>query len=496
MPSGTATAESRSPGLAVKVLYGAGEIPNAVKTVAFGLFTLYYYTTVLGLSGTLVGIASGIGLIWDALIDPYVGHASDGLHSRYGRRHPFMLVGSLTMGAAFWLFFNPPAGLSSVALFFWLVILGLVVRTASSIYAIPYFALGAELSHDYRERTTITAIRGFLALVGTLGAASLSFLVFFPDQGAGIDPKLNASAYPLMGAAFGALMTVLGLAATLGTRQWRGPTTPEPAVQVDRGFIDNFRQSLSNRSFRALFVSCSLFFLAVVINGSLTIHYVTYYLEITSSAALSAFQAAFYIGALLGVLVWLRVSTRLEKQRLCFVSLAGVTLIMIAAVLLVGEGHLLGTANVRAALAGHALAGFFGAVFWFMPGSMIADIADEDQLQSGRRREASFFGAFYFGQQIAAGASVLLTGVLLDWYAGLVPGRLEQSGETVNRIGMLYGLVPAALMIAAAVSLSRYTLTKARVAAVQASLMTHAPSRSAAVAAPDQPFTLDVNQVL
>src|SRR5215210_4555877 len=84
-------------GLGVKVVYGLGEIPNVVKTFAFGLFTLYYYTTVLGLSGTLVGIASGIGLIWDAVIDPYIGYASDRAHSRFGRRHSFMAAGALTM---------------------------------------------------------------------------------------------------------------------------------------------------------------------------------------------------------------------------------------------------------------------------------------------------------------------------------------------------------------------------------------------------------------
>ena len=467
-------------GTAVTIIYGAGEIPNAVKSVAFGLFTLYYYTTVLGLSGTLVGIASGIGLIWDALIDPYVGHASDSLRSRYGRRHPFMLVGALTMGGTFWLFFNPPAGLEPRGLFVWMLVMGLLVRTSSSIYAIPYFALGAELSDDYSERTTVTAVRGFLALVGTLAAASLSFVVFFPDTGSGGDPKLNPNGYPLMGAVFGAGMTLIGLAATFGTLHRRGSRPQAAPPRGNLSFIHDLRRSLANRSFRAVFISCSLFFLAVVINGSLSIHYLTYYAGITASAALSGFQAAFYLGAMLGVLVWLRAAKRLEKQRLCILSFAGVALLMVGAVYAVGEGQWLGTGNVTGMALGHALAGFFGAALWFVPGSMIADIADEDELETGRRREASFFGAFYFGQQLAAGASVLLTGGLLDWYAGLAPGRIEQSATTIDRIAVLYGLLPAVLLVAAVASLSRYTLTKSRLALVQAAL----PRRDGAPADP------------
>jgi GPH family glycoside/pentoside/hexuronide:cation symporter len=460
-------------GRRTKILYGMGDIANAVKMTLFGLFTLYFYTTVMGLPGSLVGIASILVLVWDAVIDPYIGYLSDKAHFHFGRRHAFMLVGALTMGITFWAFLSPPQGLSTGTLFAWLLGSSLLVRTATSVFGVPYFALGAELSEDYHERTSITGIRGILALLGTLGAAALSFVVFFPDRTPGVDPKLDYAGYPAMGLAFGLVMSVTGLIATLGTLSWQPylPTDGNPEMsQTPRNFFASFLQSLWNPSFRALFTSYSLFFLGVVINNSLTIHYLTYYAQVTASTALSTFQLAFYVGGLVGVVFWLRLSRLVEKHWLYLLTNLATATLMLCALLLVGEGHLFGIGNVRALIVGHVLGGFFGSILWFMPGSMIADVADEDELETGQRREGSFFGIFFFGQQLAAGVSLLLNGVLVDWFAGLVPGQASQSPQTAWRLGLLYSLLPAALLGVAAVLILRYTLSKQRVAVIRAEL--------------------------
>jgi len=483
-PERTIGAEAGSGlGLGKQLVYGAGEIPNAVKTVAFGLFTLYFYTTVVGLSGTLVGIAAAVGLFWDAAIDPYIGYLSDRARSRFGRRHGFMLAGALTMGASFWAFFDPPAGLSTSGLFAWLLVTSLLVRTATSVYGIPYFALGAELSSDYQERTAITAVRGALGLIGTLGAASLSFVLFFPNTTPGVDPKLDAGGYGEMGLVLGGVMTLIGLAVTLFTRPW--PTAAAAVSSIGRrqappgGFFASFVQSFANRSFRLLFASYSLFFLAMVTNAALSIHYATYYVRITESTALGTFQFVFYLGALAGVGVWLRASRWIEKQQLYLLALAGITFVLLAAVFLLGEGRPLGVGSVRALLVGHALGGFFGSVLWFVPGSMIADVVDEDALVTGQRREGAFFGLFYFGQQIAAGVSLLATGTLVEWFAGLRPGMTDPSPLVVHRIGLLFGALPAVLVLLAAGLILGYSLTRSRVRAIQAELASHGSSDAA-----------------
>jgi GPH family glycoside/pentoside/hexuronide:cation symporter len=102
--------------------------------------------------------------------------------------------------------------------------------------------------------------------------------------------------------------------------------------------------------------------------------------------------------------------------------------------------------------------------------SLIADVVDEDELTTGQRREGTFFGVYSCGQQLAVGISFLLTGVLVDWFAGLVPGQATQSPETVWRVGLLYGVLPAMLLCMAAALTCRYTLGQARVLTIQAEL--------------------------
>lgn len=129
---------------------------------------------------------------------------------------------------------------------------------------------------------------------------------------------------------------------------------------------------------------------------------------------------------------------------------------MLGALLLFGEGHLFGIGNIRPLLISHGLAGFFGSIFWFIPQSMIADVIDEDELVTGQRHEGAFFGIFSFGQQLATGLSLLVAGTLVDWFAGLVPGIAEQSGLTVNRIALLYSVLPATLVIGSVAFMLRY----------------------------------------
>jgi GPH family glycoside/pentoside/hexuronide:cation symporter len=449
--------------------YGVGDIPNAVKMVTAALFGFFFYTSVMGLPARLVGLAGAIGLVWDAVIDPYVGHLSDRARLRLGRRHGFMLVGALTMGLGFWMSFSPPRGLSQGALFAWLLATGFLVRTATSIYRVPYFALGAELSRDYDQRTRITGLRGILGITGSLVAAPLAFVLFFPARGSG-DPKLRYEGYPELGLAFGAVMTAFALVATLGTRARAHAGATAAAGAPPRHFLSASRQCLRNRSFRVLLGSSSLFFLAVSMTTTLSIHFHTYYARVTDSRALAAVQLAFYGTSVVGMMVWLRVSRRLEKHHLYVLGTGATGALMVALPFLVGEGRPLGTGNVPALVAGHALVGFFASTLWFVPATLLADVVDEDELATGARREGAFFGLWSFGQQLATGAAMLLTGVLVDGYAGLVPGQAVQSAQTVERIGLLYSALPGALLLVAAAWGLGYRIGRQDVMAMQREL--------------------------
>src|SRR5690348_14648143 len=188
--------------LSVKLLYGIGEMPITVLMVLSGLFMLFFYNSVMGLPSALVGVGLSSSLVVDALLDPYIGHLSDRTRHNLGRRHIFMLPGALITGPCFFLLFSPPRSLGQTGMFVWLLAWAIALRAASAVYRIPYLSLGAELSRDYDDRTKTMAIRTMFGLLGTLGAAALSFLLFFPATADGTEPKLHYAGYPRMGLAF------------------------------------------------------------------------------------------------------------------------------------------------------------------------------------------------------------------------------------------------------------------------------------------------------
>ena len=471
-PSESAVSRPKRVSAVTKILYGIGEIALTMKMVLFGLFILFFYNTVMGLPALWVGVASAVGLVVDAVADPYVGYRSDLSKSRYGRRHSFMLAGALTMGVSFWMIWAPPRNLSELGLFLWLLLSVSLFRVTSTFFRIPYLSLGAELSDDYHERTSIVGFRSFFGLVGSLLAASLSFYLFFPSgpsgPSPGVDPKLAYEGYPRMGLAFGAAMTAAALIGLLGTWAYRFVNARSASGRPTlASFADASRLALQNASFRRVWVSFSLFFAAVVLNGSMSIHFLTWYVRISDSTVLSRLQALFYLSALAGVGFWVWAARRIEKRTLYMLSTSIAGLLIGSSPLLFGEASVFGVGDPRPLGALYGLAGFFASALWVIPSSMVADIADDDAVRTGLRREGLFFGILNFGEKVAAGLAVLLGGALIDYVARLVPGEAAQSAATISRIGWVFGGAPAVLLFLAIVAVAGYRLDRETVASLQ-----------------------------
>ena len=145
--------------LNTKFAYGFGQLAEGLKNSALGTFVLFYYNQVLGLPGTLAGLALAIALVFDAFTDPLAGSISDNWRGRFGRRHPFMYASAAPLAIAFYLLFTPPEGMGEWGLFLWLTATVLLTRGAMTLYHVPHIALGAELSTDYQERSQIVSFR-------------------------------------------------------------------------------------------------------------------------------------------------------------------------------------------------------------------------------------------------------------------------------------------------------------------------------------------------
>jgi GPH family glycoside/pentoside/hexuronide:cation symporter len=458
--------------LSAKLLYGVGEMPITVLMVLSGLFMLFFYNSVMGLPSALVGIGLASSLVVDALLDPYIGHISDRTRHRFGRRHIFMLPGALAMGPCFLLLFSPPRSLGHAGLFVWLLACSIALRAASAVYRIPYLSLGAELSRDYDDRTGTMGLRTLFGLMGTLAAAALSFLIFFPATADGSEPKLHYAGYPRMGLAFGALMTAAGLIGTLGT--WGYRTSGAGKDSAGLRFFSGFRIAMQNRHFRSIWFSTTIFFLAVVLNFSMAIHYFTWYAQISRSEILSLIQTCFYAGALAGVVLWMSLARRTEKRTLYIMATISSAILLLMATLLIGSGRPFGTGHPFPLIVGHVVGGVFASAVWVVPASMVADVTDTDELSTGLRREGIYFGIMNFGEKIAAGAALLVAGGLLAVFRrlshGAAFGTPGNPPAAIPYIGLLYGAVPAALLVLSLILILPYRLNRRTVHGIQRQL--------------------------
>jgi len=467
-PPPTLDAEPRPLAISAKLLYGVGEIPITVLMVLSGLFILFFYNSVMGLPAALVGIGLFVTLALDAVTDPLIGHLSDRTRHWLGRRHVYMLPGALGMGPCFYLLFSPPRSLGHTGLFLWLLGSMVALRATSAIYRIPYLGLGAEISKDYDDRTSTMAVRAVFGLVGTLVAAGLSLWLFFPATTDGTEPKLHYEGYPHLGLAFGALMSITGLISFFGTLGYRtsgaGTTSEAPS------FLSAFRISMQNAEFRRLWGSSTTFFLAVVLNASMAIQYFTWYARISSGGTLSGIQTSFYIGALIGVFQWMALARRTEKRTLQMVAVTATAAVLLMAWLLVGEGRLFGTGHALPLIVGSVIGGMFASAVWVIPPSMVADVADTDELKTGLRREGIYFGISNFGEKIAAGGALLLSGTLLTVFGKLSHNVPKGAPAATPYLGILYGAVPAVLLMVSLIFIVPYGLNRQTVHRIQRDL--------------------------
>jgi Na+/melibiose symporter-like transporter len=425
--------------IGTKAAYGFGSVAYGVNNGGFDYFLLLFYSQVIGLDSRLVGAAIIVALIIDAISDPIVGYWSDNLHSRWGRRHPFMLAAAIPVALSYFLLWNPPDGLSQGGIFWYLLALAVVIRTSMTFYETPSAALVSELSF-------------FLFPVMATEAIS--------------DGRFNRASYEIMGILASVLMLTAILVSVFGTCS-RIPylKQPPPPRRITMAIV--FREileTLSNRSFLALFIAALLGALATGLAASLAFYFYTYFWEFTSIET-GLITMGVFIAAIIGFVLAPIVTRRIGKK---------------AGAMVVGVIAFLGAPlPIMLRLVGVLPENGTPFVFWFvftagvidlgliicfqiLYTSMMADLVEQSELKTGRRSEGVFFSAITFIRKSVQGFGLMLASLVL--YLARFPagaGVGQVSDETIWRLGAYY--VPTILiiwMLMLAV-ISRYQLNRA-----------------------------------
>ena len=454
----------------LRLAYGLGQMPEGVKSAAFGFFLLFYYNQVLGVSGTLAGIVLFLALCVDAVTDPLVGAWSDFFRGRWGRRHPFMYAGAVPFALSFFALFAPPDGLSETGLLIWLLVFTVLTRAAMTLFQVPYLSLGAELTDNYDERTLLAAMRNVFQLLGMFAVLIGGNQLFFQGTAEYANGQLNPDAYLPFAAACVPLLLLGVWASAGGTHHRIGMlSTPDLSIQRPSLFSAASKDVLTAfriPSFGAIVGASIIFGITQGMVQALHLYTATYFFELSSNQITYLFTGAI-VGIVAGSLLSRPMAGWIREKRNIFIAGTAWYAVWTSSVIILRLLDLIpGNEDPRVAvmfITTACVSALGLGVSIPMIGSMIADVTDEHERLHGTRQEGIYYAAASFAGKVVGGAGPILAGFIID-LAGITPGTppAEVAPEAIARFGWAAGPSVLALSFLSIACAARYSINRAR----------------------------------
>jgi GPH family glycoside/pentoside/hexuronide:cation symporter len=454
--------EDRIP-LPQKIFYGTGQISNIILALAIVNLAPFVLTVELKVDAFLVGLALGLPRLWDAFTDPVVGYLSDNWRSRWGRRKPFLLVGSVTVGLCLIVMWQLPHGWSEMTYFWFFLGMSLIYYLCYTIYATPFVAFGYELTPDYHERTRLMGTMNF---IGSAAAIPMAWL-FAITQWDGFEDGVQGARVLSFG--LGAAVILLAMVPVfllkdptrhrfLKKEETESSTGP---VQPKLDFFGSLKTTLKNRNFRLLCFATFTFFPGLILIQNFSSFLVIYYVYDGDTSGASVLlgwsqSLAAFLGIVFIPLVTF-MATHLGKRK-AFMICAGLALF---GTLIKWWCYQPSMPYVN--LIPGPFIGIGFAALWVLMASMMADVCDEDELHTGERREGTYSAVFWWIVKLGLSASLATSGLLLN-----ATGFNEDLGAS-QADGVFFAMrvcdivFPAAFIAASIYFTSKFPLTEKRV---------------------------------
>ncbi len=437
----------------VKFIYGLGDWGTSAATTVRNAFWFVFLTNVVGLDPGLAGTAFFVGKLWDGINDPLVGMLSDRLQTRWGRRRPFLLFGSIPFGISFFLLFIVPPIESDIWLAVYYSAAFLLFDTLYTIVNVPYIALTPELSEDYDERSNIAGWRmGVSVFAALVTGATFTYLaedVFGLQFGGG---TAGVRTGYMIVAAIWAVSFVIPLLILFRTIE-------EPERKMDMGPLrplQTFKEVFSNRPFRSGALIYLLSFATVDIMLVVFIRFLIDYVRV--EPGFDNVLMAVVLGlAFLSMPVVVQLMHRFGKRNTYIGSMIMMVIVLfiIADVPPGGQNQIL-IASIFAGLG-------YGAAT-LIPWAIVADVVEEDELKTGKRREGVYTGYLVFFRKLASAFAVFIVGQVLSatGYVTSTSGSffIEHPESALNAMRFFVGVFPGIMLVLSIIVAWRYPLTK------------------------------------
>lgn len=426
--------------LKTKLAYGAGDLGPAITANISVFFLLVFFTNVAGIPAGLAGSILMVGKIWDAVNDPFVGVLTDKTKSRrWGRRLPWLLYGAIPFGIFFFLQWIVPTT-NVWGLFWYYVIIGVISQVFYTVVNLPYTAMTPELTQDYDERTSLNSIRFAFSIGGSILSLFLAQIIFSQIS--------NRQQQYLVLAAVCAVISVLGLFwCVWGTRDRvlafeAKRTQSEESESIP--ILEQIKIVFNNKPFLFVIGIYLFSWLGVQITASVIPYFVIYCMKLKESdvpTVMIGVQGT----ALLMLFIWGGLSKRVGKKAVYFM---GMFLWIIAAIgLFFLQPGQIGFMYVLAVIAGSGV-----SVAYLVPWSMMPDVIELDELQTGQRREGVFYGFMVLMQKFGLAFGLFLVGIALEasGFQENIPGQTQlpiQPESALFAIRIATGPIPIICLI-------------------------------------------------
>jgi len=423
----------------IRAAYGIGDYAICLYWSGVGLYLLYFYTDVVGISPLYAGWIYAIGITWDAITDPFMGFIAERTRSKWGSYRPFIIFGSVPLALSFVLLFWVPP-FEGTFLFLFLLLVNIFHRSCFTIVSVPYSSLTARITDDSDERTKLTTARMLAASFGTfsISAAGFPIVLFF---GSGNE----STGFLFLGLISGSI-AILILAITVYFVKER---TFDPVNQINANFKLIAKSVSQNYPFWIVFSSILILGSTALMFNNNLIYFVKYSLDLHTYQGLILGTSGGF--TLLAIPFWALLALRLGKRNSWLMAMVWLLIGFLAF-------YFYPTQSLSELLIILAFLGFgngaTGVLFW----SMLPDTIEYGEWKTGIRTESSLYGFMTFAQKGAIGISALFLGIILT-NIGFNPNE-TQSQETLDSLRMVMSWVPISGVILSLVMVIFYPINK------------------------------------
>ncbi len=442
-----------------KIAFGSGHLANQLFPAALGVFMVVLVMS-LGMNPILAGLLGALPRLLDALTDPIMGFISDNTKSKWGRRKPYILFGSVIAGVSFMVMWQLNPENSEIHNFFYFLVVSIFFYIGYTIFATPLIGLGYEMTPDYNERTRLMAVSQVMGQIAWVVAPWFWVIIYNPNL---FDSAPEGAR--ILSVWVGGLCMILGILPALFNKELIVPekeklkslSTKELSANT-KEFIKGIKLTIQNKPFLRLCGSTFLIFNGFQTIAQFAFFIIVYYLFQGDKVGAGHWPAWFGTVSALGTMfLVIPVVTKLAEK-------FGKKNAFIIATLLSVVGYALkwwgfNPENPWLMFIPIPFLSFgIGGLFTLMM-SMTADVCDLDELRNGERREAMFGAVYWWMVKLGTALAMLTSGVVLH-YVGFNENIDVQSAEALINLRLADIIIPIATAFLAIITIWKYDLTE------------------------------------